>query len=268
MGKNTVVDNMSDKVSTEFNQETEQGFDAVLGSSKEQEQTEKEDSGESSAETNREQQEDSSTSEAAREADKQDDNVPFHQHPRWKEVYQKAKKVDELEARLAELSERKVESPRQESSSVSVKPKWFTDVYGAENEEAWRDYRQSQDQLLSQAESRAVDRIRREQKEEGEKLTKANDYIKQSVEALREEGHQFDENKLMKVMAEYRPVDESGTMWDFKRGMEIYALLEKKPSADAKKRVAASTMKSKQEADEEEVKVYTPSMLRQRYGMR
>lgn len=260
---------MPKETETEFNRETEQGFDSVLGETSEQEQTEKETSEESSSETNQESAEESSTSEdsGSSEESKQDDNVPFHQHPRWKEVYNKAKKVDELEAKLAELSATKT-TAQQETQTTSAKPKWFTDVYGADNEAAWADYKQSQDALLSQAEARAVERIKAEQRAESESVTKANEYIKQSVEALREEGHQFDENKLMKVMSEYRPVDASGTMWDFKRGLEIYNLLEKKPSADAKKRVAASTMKTRQESDEEETKVYTPSKLREKYGFR
>lgn len=251
---------------TEFNQEESQGFDQILGSQVEQEQTETENSEESSTETNQEQAEESSSSETKEES-KIDDNVPFHQHPRWKEVYQKAKKVDELEAQLTELRTQK--AAPQPTQETSAKPKWFTDVYGADNEAAWQDYNQYQSRIVSEAESRAVERIKAEQKAEQEQFAKSNAFIENEVQRLKESGHSFDKNKLMKVISDYRPIDSTGTMWDFDKAIEIYNLIDKKPSAEAKKRVAAqTTAKGSTETDEQEVKVYTPSKLREKYGYR
>ena len=141
-------------------------------------------------------------------------------------------------------------------------------MYG-DNDDAWRDYQSSQQEIVKQAETRAIERIRNEQQSEATKAAKAQKFVQDSVQALRDEGHKFDENKLMKVMSEYRPVDETGANWDFKRGLEIYQLMENKPSSDAKKKVAASTMKSKSDAGSDaEPVVWTPSKLREKYGYR
>lgn len=258
---------MEDLDKTEFSREG-QSVDEAFGTAGEPEQTEKETPAESSPETNQEGTEESSTSESAKDADdKTDDNVPFHQHPRWKEVYNKAKKVEELEAKIAELSASRQTERQPDTITTVPKPKWFTDLYG-DNDTAWQDYQQTQQQMVQQAEVRAVERIKAEQQAEVAKATKAQQYVKDAVQMLKDEGNDFDENKLMKIMSEYRPVDESGANWDFKRGLEIYNLLEKRPSAEAKKKVAASTMKSKSEGGDEAPTIWTPSKLREKYGYR
>lgn len=249
-----------DNLSTEFTQEG-QGFDDALAAKSRTEQEEKVNSPESSTESNQVEQEEESSEESSPSASeaKPDENLPFHKHPRWKEVYSKAQKVDELEKELKAIREEK-KSVQQPTSTP--KPKWFTDIYGHDNEEAWKDYQSTRLQDIKEAEDRAFNRLKAEQQAEAERTAKANDYVEQSLAALADEGHKFDRNKLLKIMAEYRPVDESGLQWDFKRGLEIYNLLEKKPSASAKKNVADATMRSKADAGSNEDEVMTPSKLR------
>ena len=74
-----------------------EGASETFGSEKEEQV--KETPAESQAE-NKPVEEKAPTSEGAEEKSNTPDenNLPFHKHPRWKETYEKAKKVDDLEA--------------------------------------------------------------------------------------------------------------------------------------------------------------------------
>ena len=115
------------------------------------------------------------------------DNVPFHQHPRWKEVYSKAQRVDALEKQLAELSQ-KVAQPK--SKEEEWQPKTWSEVQQKIQENLMKELNRQQEQTVSQqaAEDKAL----------GE-----------AISTLKAEKGEFDEKKLLEVAWKYQISDLS-----------------------------------------------------------
>lgn len=231
------------------------------------EQEETENSSESSTEEN--QVEEAASSEAAdsQESKESDEDKPFHKHPRWREVYAKAQKVDELERRLQELAEKP--EPKPQEPPVSYAPKWFRDAYG-DNQEAWADYQKTQEQTIqkavAEAQQRTLSKIEEQKKAEQEAVAKADAWIQGELDALKDEGAKFDQNKLLKIVSDYRPVDVNG-LWNIRKAYEIYQIMDRKDAekTGAKKRLAASTV-STGASDSSDDEVMTPSKIRKMGG--
>ena len=115
------------------------------------------------------------------------DNVPFHQHPRWKEVYSKAQRVDALEKQLADLSQR-VNQPK--SQEEEWQPKTWKEVQQKIQENLMSELRQQQEQSVSQQQA--------EDKALGE-----------AISTLKAEKGEFDEKKLLEVAWKYQIPDLS-----------------------------------------------------------
>ena len=171
--------------------------------------------------------------------------VPFHKHPRFKEVYDDLKEErtarKELEERLKEF-EGKL-ATKQEPQPVSVPEWWMGD------EASWQQFAKRDQSLIAQAKQEAKQEFQREQleakeRDEAEK-TKANEMIEESLGELRTKYGQFDTNRLYKIIEEYRPTTEDGTWWDFERAYKILQMQEQaervntQKSVESKKKVAS-----------------------------
>lgn len=177
------------------------------------------------------------------EDQKQDDpnageeEVPFHKHPRFKEVYDNLKHErearKELEDRLKEF-EGKL-ATKQEPQPVSVPTWWGGD------EESWKLYSQHQQMLVETAKKEALEEFKRDiterQKKEVEETNLAKEAFSLAVAELREKYGKFDENKLFKVIDDYRPTNQEGNWWDFERAFKIMQLQEQAESIKAQKSV-------------------------------
>lgn len=173
----------------------------------------------------------------------EDKNIPFHKHPRFKEVINEkndlSEKLTEANKRLDAL-EKPAEKPEDEPIAG-----WFKELYG-DNEEAWKIYnaqskkdRESiKEEVMSEVNE--LKDVINSQKEEKDR----NQWVKDEVSSLIDEGHKFDENKFLKFMVDYKPSDDKGNI-SFKKGIELYNKVEGGPvkkDKTVRKKVAEATI--------------------------
>lgn len=196
-----------------------------------------------------------STTSKEPEADKpaegvntQDDNVPFHKHPRWIERENELKELrerDEATAKeLAELKTLTAETSKRLEPTSAI-PEWFIELYGA-NEVAWRKYSEHDRAQRDEMKREVLAEQEATRQQQTQEAAHWNKWVDTEIDKLKEEGHTFDRNKLIKTMLDYRPTDEQGN-FDFKRGIEIYKLNESKDDpakSQARKELADATTRS------------------------
>lgn len=153
-----------------------------------------------------------------------EENIPFHKHPRWIERENELRILRERdEERARELEEiRSLTSKSQESTNV---PEWFKTLYG-DNEVAWQQYSEHERERTEEIERRVLERQEREKIEKAQEAERWDKWVDAQLDTLEAEGHQFDRNKLMKTMLEFKPTDENNN-FDFRAGLKIYQALER-----------------------------------------
>jgi len=181
---------------------------------------------------------------------KEEEDVPFHKHPRWIERESELKELREREEttirELSELKSFKQEvSQRLDTSNKDV-PDWFQELYG-DNEVAYRKYEEHEKVRTSEIERNILEKqeiSRRQLDEEGKRWNK---WVDDEIGKLHNEGKQFDRNELIKTMLEYKPTDENNN-FDFKAGYKIYEAMKTKEidpaKSQARKEIADTTMKN------------------------
>lgn len=164
-----------------------------------------------------------------------DEKVPFHEHPRWKQLQQERQ---EMAARIEELKQAVEQAaPRREEQPVQM-PQWWARVYGteADSREAYALYRQEHEAerraIREEAKRETIAELESKSAAERRAEADAQRHVEESIAALRADGLKFDENELQKVMEDYTPIDRDGNL-DFRKGVEILNLklaAGKKPS--------------------------------------
>lgn len=131
------------------------------------------------------------TSEVAPEQSTETKEVPFNEHPRWKEVYSKAQKVDQLEKQLADL-QGKVSQVQPQAEDWQ--PKTWSEVKQKIQEETIRSVfeqmHQQQEQVTSQ------------QQQEDQQLDEA-------LSSFKAEHPDVDQKKLLETAWNYQVSDLS-----------------------------------------------------------
>jgi len=182
--------------------------------------------------------------EEAKAEDKEDeDNLPFHKHPRWIARENELSDLRESnEATARELEELKTIKESKTNNSKSDIPDWFSELYG-ENETAWQKYSEHEQTRTDEIENRILARQQEKAQQQVAEDTKWNKWVDSEIAQLEADGHQFERNKLIKTMLDYSPTDANNNL-DFKKGIRIYEALEGKPDSaksDARKELADKT---------------------------
>lgn len=159
------------------------------------------------------------------EENSEEDKIPFHKHPRFKELVEEKNQYKQELDKLREEVQSQISEIKESRSGTKI-PAWFTELYG-ENETAWNKYQEHDKENREEIKRELRDEIQREQKEKEESANKWNNWIEDQINSLKEEGKKFDRNELMKVMMEYKPSDENGNL-DFQKGYQIMEVLKKK----------------------------------------
>ncbi|KKR00121.1 MAG: hypothetical protein UT24_C0016G0010 [Candidatus Woesebacteria bacterium GW2011_GWB1_39_12] len=153
------------------------------------------------------------TPETAPEQGSQDENVPFHEHPRWKEVYSKAQRVDELERQLKDLS---IRVGTQPTPKEEWQPKTWGEVQQKIKEDLIADLQRQQEQSTAQ------------QRQEDQALDSA-------LSQLKTEKGEFDEKRLLNTAVKYG-LGDINKAWEI---MQLEVDAEKRGEKQAlRKRVA------------------------------
>lgn len=76
-----------------------------------------------------------------------DENLPFHEHPRWKEIYGKAQKVDVLEKELANLKNQVGQPQGKPQGQTEWQPKTWDEVIAKSVEATFARFQEQQQQI-------------------------------------------------------------------------------------------------------------------------
>lgn len=175
-----------------------------------------------------------------------EENIPFHKHPRWIELQ---KDREQLRERVDELSRFREEvSPKLQELEEKKQPipSWFQDTFG-NNPDAWDKYQSYEKDLRGQIKDdiyREQEEYNRQQQESSQKWA---DWSTNQLQILKDEGLKFEQNELLKVLVEYKPVDDAGNL-DFHKGYDILGKIKAAESVgtqsktEAKKQIASQTM--------------------------
>lgn len=178
----------------------------------------------------------------------EDKNIPFHKHPRWK---QRQKEIEELRRENEELKAKKQpEATPQSQAQEDIPDPEFVRLFG-DNPEAYKLYSRLREKERHQFKEDVLNEIRQERTKEQEAIKQQETWINTQLDTLHEEGYDFDDNKLLKVIDEYQPTDRHGN-FDFRKGMEIYELKypkREKINPAPKKKVAAKAAGQDTESD-------------------
>lgn len=169
-------------------------------------------------------------------------NIPFHKHPRFKELVEERndlrRQFEELRTTVDTVQQKIVPS----NEDVKI-PNWFQKLYG-DDRESWQEYQADEKERFNALKQSIVQEQVESQKKYEESVKRWEGYSKDQMQALEDEGKSFDRNELMKVVLDYQPTDAQGN-FDFKKAyqiLELKAKAEHDPAkSEARKNLAAST---------------------------
>lgn len=191
----------------------------------------------------------------------EDDKLPFHQHPRWKEREDDwTKKFNEQESRHQEdlkTIREEFGNKREHNANQDTIPSWF-----GGDQQQWDAYRADRDAEIQQAEERAIARITEKSTAEDKAVKDATDYMQSELNALEADktlnpsGDKIDPNKLLKFTLDNDLVDSKGR-WNYRAAFKLMnaGKTEVKPVNKDRKVIAdATTSEGKAETKTSDVK--------------
>ena len=202
---------------------------------------ENENSAESSTETNENGKEPSQEGEPEKDNTSVEENIPFHKHPRFKEIIEENKKLkDEIEQVRTEFSQ-KLESIKNEPTTEQI-PESFKKLYGDSPEiwAAWNEYL-SEEKAKIKEEVFANIRAEAEKKEKEVMLLKqkekeAQQYFENQFAEIESQDGKIDRNAIIKVLDQYHCVDPETNLYDIKAAYDIYKKINRADSEKSNKR--------------------------------
>lgn len=207
-------------------------------------------------------QEGDTTEETQDKNTSDEDNIPFHKHPRWQ---QKQKEVEDLKQRVDELSTKPKEEAPLNAGEESL-PQWVLGLaQGQDTPEvrAWyKQYQQSTKQERDSIRQDVLKEIKQEQEKKEQEVTKWNDWVEEETTRVLDGEKGFTKNELLKVANDFQPIDEKGNI-SFEKALQILKMQKqgKDSSTEQKKKIAASTTSGGKTSDGES-KSFNPHSLR------
>lgn len=173
--------------------------------------------------------------------------VPFHEHPRWKEREAELKELREFKEqvapKLAKIDQLETAFKPAEKSNI---PEWFKELYG-ENEVAWQKYSEhskaEREEMKRELLAEQTAQYEEAQKEE----QKWNKWVEDGLDGLKIIGLEFDRNALIKTMLDNPDKVTRDGNFDFNLGYKLYRELNpdnSQAASQARKKLADTTTKS------------------------
>lgn len=240
--------------------EEENEIDVVEEANKLNENQEEKETPESQTENQKEGQEAPKEEEKKPAEAQKTEDIPFHKHPRFKAVIEEKNQLAEQVKQLTEQVQG-VASKITDNEPTTI-PKWFVKLYG-DDPEVWTQYQEQRQFELQEMESQVMSKLapKLQEIEKSEKDKAVDLEIENSLKALEDEGHKFDRNALMKVVADNQLFDINGNL-NFKAGLSILQASPQqspKSNVEAKKEIAKKTMSETAAGGETPKKEYATS---------
>jgi hypothetical protein len=166
------------------------------------------------------------------------EEVPYHKDPRWMEMYSKSKKVDEVEEELAELRAWREQQESSKPAETQPIPDWFRKLYG-DDTEVWKAYQESTKSEKEAWKKEFFEELESRETEKVESIKRGEEWIADQLADLKDQGHTFDENELVKVVVDNQLFDKEGNP-NFKAGLRFLEADKTEPM-NPKKRIASMT---------------------------
>ena len=197
--------------------------------------------------------------------------VPFNEHPRWKQIYDENKRLKELvESQNSQQQERlqKIEERIAAPTSVEI-PEWFKETFG-ENPDLYTKYKREEDKRFQEVQERLVRSQNEVVEREQRALAEANEYVSSSISELKSDGLLEDENAFKKFLVDYHakygaiPEDSKGNI-DFRQSLNLYNEINsaraeaQAAKAKARKSIASDTESAPTNAGGEKPKEFMTS---------
>jgi len=187
--------------------------------------------------------------------------LPFHKHPRWKEMYETNKTLKEqnelmLEklSRLDDVSERVTELAKSRDTQPTAVPEWFARLYG-NDPEVYRLYNEASTQekasMREEIKREVAKELQQEEQQRQQSLKQGIDWVQKNIQSLKDSGEQFDENELKKVALDYKPTDDEGNI-DFTKALSILKATKSSVNAEkskARKEIGAAVTSTPKSVD-------------------
>lgn len=173
--------------------------------------------------------------------DKQpEEQLPFHEHPRWKKMYSENRSLKE---EIASIKEDMQSFSQNESQGEEPIPRWFSSILG-DDKETWNEFLSWDNQRQQAYRENVLSELESQKTQEAESQKQWDSWLEENIEELKSEGKTFDRNKLLKVMLDFQPIDSEGN-YDFRKGIQIYEMMEKSitKKMDSRKEIADLTSK-------------------------
>lgn len=211
---------------------------------------------ESLPESNQTEESPSSQGESQQENNTEhEEKLPFHKHPRWKakqqEIESLKKSVDELLPFREEVQRLRQEFNQVSSQETTQIPQWFSAMFG-DNYEAWKVWELKEKEDKVRLKQEIVQEYQAQQAEKQKEMDHWDKWIDNELTQLESEGKEFNKNELLKVIDEFKPIDEKGN-WDFHKGFELLQMkkqLEKKNDRSQARKQIASLSSSDSSSEE------------------
>ncbi len=115
------------------------------------------------------------------EGQTQDQDLPFHQHPRWKEIYEKASRVENLEKELAGL--------KTKVGQTNPQKEW--------EPKTWQE-------VIQKAKEETFSQLQQYQQEEQTRIQTEDKALADNLVQLKDQVGEFDEQKLLNFCYQHR----------------------------------------------------------------
>lgn len=153
-----------------------------------------------------------------------EENVPFHKHPRFQELTKENRELKEwkekADQQISELNNKLTTLSTPVKNEVEPIPEWFKASIG-DDVNSWKEYQEKNKQERENIKREIITSIRQEEEQKQNAVKEQEKWVSNQLKILRDEGHEFDSNKLIKLMLEYSPVDIKGN-YDFHKGISLY----------------------------------------------
>jgi len=165
------------------------------------------------------------------------ENVPYHKDPRWMEMYQKSKRVDDLEEKLSEFEQWKEQQTKSEPAETQI-PNWFKKLYG-DDPEIYKEYADATRAEKESWKQEFIQEFESKEAEKAESIKRGEEWINDQIQDLKDQGLEFNENELIKVLVEEQLFDKEGNP-NFKAGMKFLEATKTEPE-NPNKKIASMT---------------------------
>ena len=213
-----------------------------------------------------EETEESTDSEQSEDKEEtEEETVPFHKHPRWKQMQDDNKALREQIESQSGLAEKVEQIQQSQSNQDESLPKWWTTLYGNDDtsKTAYTEYNSHETDVRASIKQEIVNEQKAQVQQQNDESKKWDDWVDSEIDTLKAEGKTFDRNALMKVATEWQPTDANGNV-SLRKSLEILEMQtasKEKPNTERKK-VAALTSSNNQGASDGTTKVLTSQQMR------